>query len=186
MKTAVVLVSGGIDSAVALDWALERYQPVAVSYQLAGRPRGEVRACTAIVKRAGVEHVPVAVPFLRPRPSGYAPARNMVFHAIALAIAEERGAVAVVAGHNASDAAVFDDARPAYFRRLERLGKGVRILLPFARLTDAEVIRQGMERGVPLELTWSCYRDGARPCGRCSACRGRIESFQHLGLEDPS
>jgi 7-cyano-7-deazaguanine synthase len=186
VRTAIVLVSGGIDSAVALDWAAERFLPVAVSYQIAARPRGEIRACAALVKRAGVEHVPVAVPFLRPRASGYAPARNLVFHAIALAIAEERKAQAVVAGHNASDAAAFADARPDYFGRLERLGKGIRILLPFARLTDAQVILKGKERGVPLDLTWSCYRDGARPCRRCGACRGRIESFRHLGLEDPS
>jgi len=186
LKKAVVLVSGGIDSAVALDWARERYRAIAVSFQVAGRPRGEIRACAAIVKRAGVGHVPVAVPFLRPRPSGYAPARNLVFHSIALAIAEDRGAAAVVAGHNASDAAWFSDARPDYFRRIERLGKGIRIVLPFAKMSDAQVIAMGMKRGVPLELTWSCYRDGARPCRRCSACRGRIESWAQSGLEDPS
>lgn len=186
MKKAVVLVSGGIDSAVALDWARERYRVVAVSYRVAGRPRGETRACAAIVRRAGVDHVAVDVPFLRPRASGYAPARNLVFHSIALAIAEDRGAAAVVAGHNASDAAWFADARPEYFRKVERLGKGIRILLPFARMTDAQVIARGVRRGVPLELTWSCYRDGARPCRRCSACRGRIESWKQSGLEDPS
>ena len=182
----MVLVSGGIDSAVALDWARKRYRPLAVSYQVAGRPRGEARACAAIVRRAGVEHLPVAVPFLRPRASGYAPARNLVFHSIALAIAEDRKAKAVIAGHNASDAAAFADARPSYLRRVEGLGNGIRILLPLARLTDAQVIARGLRQGVPLELTWSCYRDGARPCRRCSACRGRLESFQHSGLEDPS
>ena len=76
MKTAVVLVSGGIDSAAALDWAKERFKPIAVSYQVSGRPRGEVRACAAIVKRAGVEQITVALPFLRPRASGYAPGNN--------------------------------------------------------------------------------------------------------------
>lgn len=186
MRKAVVLVSGGIDSAVALDWAMERYRPIALSFDVAGRPRREAKACAAIVKRAGVEQVRVPVPFLRPRASGYAPARNLVFHAIAMAIAEDREAVAVVAGHNASDASYFEDARPAYFRRVESLGSGVRILLPFARMTDAEVIARGARLGVPLELTWSCYRDGARPCRRCGACRGRIESFRISGLEDPS
>lgn len=186
MRTAVVLVSGGIDSAVALDWARERFRPLALSFEISGRPRGEVRACKRIVRRARCEHLTVKVPFLRPRASGYLPARNLVFHAIALAIAEERNAHAVVAGHNASDAKVFPDARPDYFRRVERLGKGIRILLPLAKLTDAQVIARGLRRGIPLERTWSCYRDGARPCRRCSACRGRIESYRQVGLEDRS
>jgi 7-cyano-7-deazaguanine synthase len=186
VRKAIVLVSGGIDSAVALAWARERYRVTALSYELADRPRREAKACAAIAKRAGVRLLRVALPFLRPRPSGYVPARNLVLHGIALSIAEDRGAEAVVAGHNSSDASFFEDARPAYFRRVESLGNGIRILLPFARMTDAEVIAMGVRMGVPLELTWSCYRDGARPCRRCSACRGRIESFRLSGLEDPS
>jgi len=187
VKKAVVLLSGGIDSAVALAWAKARYKvAAALSCEVTGRPRREARACTAVAKRAGVRLIRVKTPFLRPRPSGYAPARNLVLHAIALSVAEDLGAHAVVAGHNRSDASFFEDARPAYFRRLERLGRGIRILLPFARYTDADVIALGARWGVPLELTWSCYRDGLRPCGRCSACRGRIESFRLSGLEDPS
>jgi 7-cyano-7-deazaguanine synthase len=186
VSRAIVLVSGGIDSAVALAWARERFTVTALQFELAGRPRGERAASRAVARRAGVPLLSVDASFLRPRSSGYVPARNLVFHAIALSIAEDRGARAVVAGHNRSDAAVFADARPAYLRRVERLGEGIRILLPFARHTDAGVIRLGVRLGAPLELTWSCYRDGRRPCGRCSACRGRIESFRRTGMEDPS
>lgn len=186
MRKALVLVSGGIDSAVALDWARDRWAVTALTFDGAGRPRGEARACAALVRRAKVPLLRVPAPYLRPRASGYVPARNLVVHAIAMSIAEDRGASAIVAGHNRSDAAVFPDARPAFFRRLERLNGGVRILLPFAGLSDAEVIALGLRRGVPLGFTWSCYRDGARPCGRCSACRGRIESFARIGERDPA
>jgi 7-cyano-7-deazaguanine synthase len=186
VKTAVVLVSGGIDSAAALWWARERYRVTALTFDGAGRPRGEARACAALLHRARVPVVRVAVPFLVPRASGYVPARNLVYHGIALSIAEERGSRAVVAGHNRSDAALFKDARPDFFRRLERLNGGVRIVLPFAGLTDDEVIRFAHGQGVPLELTWSCYRDGRRPCRRCSACRGRLQSFRISNIEDPS
>jgi 7-cyano-7-deazaguanine synthase len=182
---ALVLVSGGIDSAVALWWANERFQVTALSFDGAKRPRGEVRASRALVGRAGVDHVRVPVPYLRPRSSGYVPARNLVYHAIALSIAEDRGASVVVAGHNLTDAGIFEDARREFFRKLERLNGGVRILLPFAGLTDADVIQKGLRWGVPLELTWSCYRDGKAPCRRCSACRGRLESFRLVNCEDP-
>ncbi|MFN3486581.1 MAG: 7-cyano-7-deazaguanine synthase [Planctomycetota bacterium] len=185
MKRALVLVSGGIDSAVALWWARERYRVTALSFEGPSRPRGERRACARIVRRAGVPHLTVPAPYLRPHPSGYVPARNLVFHGIALSIAEDRGMEAVVAGHNRSDARIFRDARPEFFRRLERLAGRVRIELPLASFTDAQVVALGLRWGVPLELTWSCYRDGARPCGRCSACRDRLESLRAAGSEDP-
>jgi 7-cyano-7-deazaguanine synthase len=57
----------------------------------------------------------------------------------------------------------------------------VRIELPFAALTDRQVARLGRRLGVPLDLTWSCYRDGAEPCGRCPACRDRRDALDGFG-----
>jgi 7-cyano-7-deazaguanine synthase len=170
---ALVLLSGGIDSAVALWWARERYDVTAISFDGLRRPRGEVRACRAVARRARVKHVRVDLPFLEARADGYVPGRNLVYHAAAISIAERRGAKAVIAGHNKSDAKWFADARPAFFKRLLTLADGVRIVRPFAAMTDAQVARLGAKLGVPLEITWSCYRDGASPCGKCAACRDR-------------
>lgn len=184
MRKAVVLLSGGIDSLVTLAWARERYRVTALTFDIAGRPRGETRACVALARWARVPLLRVRLRLLRPRASGYVPARNLVYHGIGLSLAEELGAEAVVAGHNRSDARAFADARPGFFRRLERLNGGPRIVLPLAKLTDARVVERG--RALPLRLTWSCYRDGPRPCRRCAACRGRLESFTEAGFEDPA
>lgn len=173
MKRAIVLFSGGIDSTVALWWARSRYDVTALSFDGAGRPRGEIRACMSLARRAGVPHVRVDLPFLRTRPDGYVPGRNLAFHAAALSIAEQQGAKAVIAGHNRSDASHYPDAREPFFRKLAAMADGIRIIRPFRSMSDGEVAKLGVRLGAPLDRTWSCYRDGAAPCGRCAACVDR-------------
>jgi 7-cyano-7-deazaguanine synthase len=58
---------------------------------------------------------------------------------------------------------------------------------PFAALHKADVIRRGVELGVPLELTLSCMqpKDGLH-CGRCSKCRERRDAFRQAGVTDPT
>jgi 7-cyano-7-deazaguanine synthase len=86
----------------------------------------------------------------------------------------------------------FPDATPEFFAAMSRalsLGLGTAIVIeaPFASLHKAEVIRKGIELGVPLELTLSCMqpRDGLH-CGRCSKCRERRDGFREAGVEDPT
>jgi len=62
----------------------------------------------------------------------------------------------------------------------------VRIELPLRGKTKVGVLRMGLRLGVPLELTWSCHRDGKRHCGRCSSCIERREAFAKAGVDDPA
>jgi 7-cyano-7-deazaguanine synthase len=86
----------------------------------------------------------------------------------------------------------FPDATPAFFDAMSRalslgLGTGIAIEAPFASLHKSDVIRKGIELGVPLELTLSCMqpKDGLH-CGRCSKCRERRDAFREAGVEDPT
>ncbi|MEM3086394.1 MAG: 7-cyano-7-deazaguanine synthase [Halobacteria archaeon] len=192
-RRCTVLLSGGLDSAVALWWARKKFRGVeALTFTFSGRSARELRAARRLAREAGVALEDVAVPFLRERgpPRGRIPARNLVFYAIALARAEALGAGAVVGGHTREDPARFPDAGRPFFRKMERLAatgsrSPVRILTPLASLGKTEVVLKGLALGVPLSLTWSCYGNGPRPCGRCPACRERREAFRECGVREP-
>ncbi len=98
---------------------------------------------------------------------------------------------------NAVDYSGYPDCRPEYYAAMVealRLGSklgtqyGVpfRIETPLIRLTKAGIVRLGLEFGAPLDLSWSCYEGGARPCGRCDSCLLRAKGFAEAGIEDPS
>jgi 7-cyano-7-deazaguanine synthase len=84
----------------------------------------------------------------------------------------------------------FPDARPEFFRALERaidLGVGLKlkILTPYVGMTKGEVIRRGAN--LPLRFTVTCARpEGITHCGRCTKCAERIEGFREAGVPDPT
>lgn len=86
----------------------------------------------------------------------------------------------------------FPDATPAFFAAMARalslgLNSSIDIEAPFAALRKADVIKHGIELGVPLQLTLSCMqpKDGLH-CGRCSKCRERRDGFREAEVEDPT
>jgi len=129
-------------------------------------------------------------------PSTYVPARNLIFCALACGIAESRGCDSVYLGVNVLDYSGYPDCRPEFvaaFRQAAALGlkRGVEghpleFRTPLIRLSKAEIVSLGVELGAPLELTWSCYRGGAEPCGSCDSCVLRAKGFSEAGVVDPA
>ena len=131
-------------------------------------------------------------------PVTYVPARNTIFLSFALAWAETLGASDIYIGVNALDYSGYPDCRPEYIEAFERMAslatkagvEGRQVLTihtPLIRMSKAEIVEAAMERGVPLELTWSCYEpqpDG-RSCGRCDSCLLRRRGFAEAGYDDP-
>ncbi|MDD3579831.1 MAG: 7-cyano-7-deazaguanine synthase QueC [Desulfobacca sp.] len=125
-------------------------------------------------------------------PSTYVPFRNTILIAAAVAWAETLGATAIFIGANVIDSPEYPDCRPEYFNALNQLidlgtGPQTKILVhtPLIGLDKAGIIRRGLELKAPLELTWSCYQNEDRACGRCSSCRLRLQGFAAVGVPDP-
>jgi 7-cyano-7-deazaguanine synthase len=222
-KTAVVLLSGGLDSATAAAWAVSQgYRLSALSIDYGQRHRCELDAARAIAQTLEItDHVvlPIdlaafggsalvdpATPVPKDRsdadighgiPVTYVPARNTVFLSLALAMAESRGAEAIVLGVNAIDYSGYPDCRPEFlaaFADVARLGtkagvegRAIELVAPLAMLSKAEIIRLGRSLGLDYGLTTSCYDPDSRgrPCGRCDSCLLRAAGFAAVGATDP-
>ena len=129
-------------------------------------------------------------------PITYVPARNTIFLSFALAYAEVTGANDIFLGINAIDYSGYPDCRPAYLEAYERManlatkastqdGRRFHLHAPLITLSKADIVRKGLELGVPFELTWSCYEGGELACGACDSCLLRLNGFAEAGLSDP-
>lgn len=141
-KSAVVLVSGGLDSATCLAIAgAQNYTCHAMSFNYGQRAVSELQAAIRVAKRAAVaEHKiiqldmgviggsaltdnAIAVPEHESEgiPVTYVPARNTIFLAYALSWAEVLGADAIFIGVNARDYSGYPDCRPDYIAAFQKL-----------------------------------------------------------------
>jgi len=220
---AVVLLSGGLDSATTLALAVGTgFECHALSFDYGQRHQRELEAARALAPALGaVRHEVIAFDLRRfggsaltadiavPKdradaeigtgiPVTYVPARNTIFLSFALAFAETLGSSDVYIGVTAVDSSGYPDCRPEYIEAFQRMGnlatkagvEGRQLLTihtPLIRMTKAEIVETAASRGVPLQLTWSCYDpppDGVA-CGRCDACQLRRRGFAEAGLDDP-
>lgn len=202
MSRALVLMSGGIDSAVALCWAQQHYNElIAVSFLYHLRPFRERLAVHRMLQKFPARLIEVPLPFLRESadlpdpipgvPEGYVSNRNLIFYAIAGNMSETYRCESVVGGHNQGDREDFPDAASSFFARLEDLtneallSQEISIELPLADWSKAEVLEHAIRWGLPLEHTWSCYWDAVAPCLKCASCEERAGAFSALGQSDP-
>lgn len=191
---SVVLLSGGLDSAVALALVPGPVEALTVDY--GQRHRREIISACDIADHYDVPHRVVEVdPVLfrgsaltgtGPLPSGvaltpddtYVPARNTVLIALATARAEVLGAQTVIIGANADDASAYPDCRLPYLAAMSatlKLGTvgEVGVRAPLLSHTKREVVNMAHHLNVPIEMTWSCYEGGTQPCRKCGACTTR-------------
>lgn len=207
---AVVLLSGGLDSAYNLACAMRRYSPLLIltfDYgQRARRP--ELKAARTLAAIYKAEHRVIKLPWLRelapaaivtpgmplPARAGritdiWVPNRNGVFVAAAAAYAEKHKAPYIVAGFNREEAVDFNDNSTAFIRATNKAlayscAHKVELVSFSARLTKAEIIKKAARLGIPLAKVYPCYGEGPRPCGKCISCRRMARGLRKAGLAE--
>ena len=215
---AIVLLSGGLDSATVLAIAQERgFDITALSVDYGQRHTDELAAAARVAEAFKItDHRTVKVDLGAiggsaltdeidvPKdgvgdgiPVTYVPARNTVFLAVALGLAESVGAFDIFFGANALDYSGYPDCRPPFVEAFEALanvatkagieGERFRVHAPLMDMSKAEIIHHGTDLGVDYSLTHSCYdpTDG-KACGACDACRLRRKGFDEAGIADPT
>ena len=124
--------------------------------------------------------------------STYVPFRNGLFLSSAASIALSHGCEKIMYGAHADDAAgaAYPDCSLDFVTAMNRAivegtGGQLRLEAPFVSVNKAQVVKTGLELGVPYQLTWSCYEGGDKPCGRCGTCIDRKAAFEENGVTDP-
>jgi 7-cyano-7-deazaguanine synthase len=214
---AVVLLSGGLDSATTAAQAIaDGYDLIALSIYYGQRHELELQAAKQVVAHLGIQDhlvldvnlaqwggsaltdTAIAVPTEESQageiPITYVPGRNTVFLAIALSLAEARGAEAIYLGINAVDYSGYPDCRPEYLAAVQQLaslsskagleGKAPQILAPLLHDSKRAIVERALRLSVPIHLTWSCYQGGSEPCGVCDSCRIRDRALIEAGHTD--
>jgi len=198
-RKAVILVSGGMDSAVTIAMAREQgFEVYALSVAYGQRHSSELEASERVAKMLGaVTHKTVHVDLRSiggsaltadidvPEDGGtgipvtYVPARNTIMLSIALGWAEVLGSSDIFCGVNAVDYSGYPDCRPAFIESFQSLanvatkagveGAGIRIHAPLMGMGKGDIVREGMRLGVDFAATVSCYQADAQ--GRaCGHC----------------
>ena len=212
---AVVLFSGGLDSTVLVYHLIkEKVDLKLLSIDYGQRHQKEITSSTQIAEYLGLPHFVLSLPSLGQLLGGSAltdqkiilpkghyaedsmkttvvPNRNMILLSLAAghAISIKFDTVAYAA--HAGDHTIYPDCRPEFADSMAHAltladWNCINLLRPFVNWSKADLVKHGMQMGVPFEKTWSCYAGGKFHCGKCGTCVERKEAFELVGLSDPT
>lgn len=119
----------------------------------------------------------------------WVPARNTAFMGCLASYCDKFHIGNIYAGFNLEESGAYEDNSEDFYRYFEKVLKtGTKarpsIVMPVGQLMKHEIVKLALEIGAPIHLSWSCYHDGDRPCGKCGPCFLRKRAFAINGKED--
>ena len=212
-KDSVIILSGGMDSVTLLHYRKERIA-LAVSFDYGSNHNvREIECARRQCENLGIEHLVIPLDFMGiyfrssllegadSIPEGHyadenmkstvVPFRNGIMLSVACGLAESRGLRHVMMANHGGDHAIYPDCRPEFVTSMSNVMRngtyeGVDILAEFTNITKSDIARLGKKLGVDYSMTYSCYKGGAKHCGRCGTCIERKEAMREAGIDDPT
>lgn len=214
-KKALVVFSGGMDSTVAVYWALKNYREVeTLSFNYNSKHNNrEYQYALKTCEKLGLKNTRIDLDFINKYfksdllqsggaiPEGHyaadnmkstvVPFRNGIMLAIAAGFAESQDCDVLVLGNHSGDHPIYNDCRPSFIEGItqaikEGTAKNIEVISPFCNINKTAICKLGQELGVDFSLTYSCYKGGEKHCGKCGTCTERIEAFKDSGVPDPT
>lgn len=205
-KRALIVLSGGMDSTTML-YEYRAEIALAVTFVYGANHNAREAECAAWhCHNLGIEHLVIPLGFMGEYfsssllegadaiPSGHyddqnmrstvVPFRNGIMLAVAAGLAESRGLTTVMLANHSGDHTIYPDCRPGFVDAMARAiaegtFAGISLECPYTRLTKGEICLRGLQLGVDYDHTYSCYKGGAEPCGRCGTCVERAEALAY-------
>ncbi len=124
----------------------------------------------------------------------YVPCRNLIFLSHGLSIAEsefgdKKPQMDLFVGFGSEGNDCYPDASKRFINLFNRTGKfisGKKVFAPFINKDKEDIVTRGLELGVNLKKTWSCYSNAKKHCGLCLACALRKQGFYWANTVDPT
>ncbi|MGB9693497.1 MAG: 7-cyano-7-deazaguanine synthase QueC [Fervidobacterium sp.] len=207
----VVLLSGGLDSTILAYWAKNQgYNLHALTFKYGQIATKEVKCALKIAEKLKVpielvdlsslkeiftgvtslcdESIPMTSNFSQPI---IVPFRNAIFLSVAVAYAVSINAAIIFYGAQGSDEPFYPDCRKEFYKSFETTAKlgtnrNVTIEAPFSNMPKSKIVKLASSLDVPFNLTWSCYLNGPKHCGKCESCINRKNAFKDAKIADPT
>lgn len=210
-KNSLMVLSGGMDSVTML-YEYASSIDVAVTFLYGSNHNSRELECAAWhCRRLGIEHIVIDLGFIGEHfhssllegadavPEGdydfdnmkstVVPFRNGIMLAAAAGMAESQGLTRVMIANHAGDHALYPDCRADFIKAMSRaIAEGtydnIMLYAPYTLLSKAQIAERGKHLGIDYSRTYSCYKGGAKHCGRCGTCVERRQALADAGIVD--